>query len=435
MSKPTQPSDPLNDPLKVLLKDQPSNQLNNQPSNQSSKSSIHPTSHKNEPNPFEREAYASITPLSSSANFMMNEPGGFTRTYRTYMRPRETGHLRLRFWHSNAVDSTWDRGAEAKGGEPGGTWRIAAAYAGDGGTKRDGSVIPGSLTPFTFAGAAEKEVHPGECFYSDEIELEVAAGHDLVFSWTITAEQPGKSVPFNVEGMLATAYDADGHLAGSEAADGFRLSDMLLVLPAFIGYKKKTRKHIVLLGDSITQGVRTAKDNYKYWGARITEGLGPDYDIWNIGSGWGRAYDAAAGGPWLDKAKQADEILIVLGVNDIDIGERSAEELLGDLSAIVSAVKANKPDGIVILSTVPPFNFTEEREKIWRAVNSRIANQPPAGVDYVFDIAAVLSEPEPLAHRIKPEYMSNRDDPHPNGLAGQAIAESYLKWHRSSGLS
>ena len=42
-----------------------------------------------------------------------------TRTYRTYIKPRESGQLELRFWHSNSVDSTWDVGSVAKGSMPG----------------------------------------------------------------------------------------------------------------------------------------------------------------------------------------------------------------------------------------------------------------------------------------------------------------------------
>ncbi|MNH81298.1 GDSL-like Lipase/Acylhydrolase [compost metagenome] len=375
--------------------------------------------------------YVSVTALSSAANFIMNEPVGFTHTYRTYLRPRETGRLHMRIWHSNSVDSTWDMGQDAAGSEAGGPWKIESAFLGDGGRERDGSVVAGSLVPVTFGGSLSKEVEAGEQFYSDEVTVDITEGHDLVFSWTLSTSGPGKSIPYNVEGMLASAYDAEGHLADQVSLPPERASDRLLVLPSFIGYKREVARKIVMLGDSITQGVRTEKDAYEYWAARIAEGLGPEYGVWNIGSGWGRAYDAAADGPWLHKAKQGDEVLIVLGVNDIDIGKRSAKELLHDLNAIVTALRENRPEGTILLSTVPPFNFTEDREQIWRAVNKEIRNHPPAVVDYVYDIASVLSQPEPQEHRIRPEYMSSPDDPHPNGLAGEAVARDFLKWYAS----
>lgn len=47
-----------------------------------------------------------------------------THTYRTYIKPRESGQLELRFWHINSVDSTWDVGSVAQGSMPGGEWWI-----------------------------------------------------------------------------------------------------------------------------------------------------------------------------------------------------------------------------------------------------------------------------------------------------------------------
>lgn len=251
----------------------------------------------------------------------------------------------------------------------------------------------------------------------------------MAFTWTIKTFTAGKSFPFNVEGMLATGYDASGNVAAQESASGFTESDKLLVLPSFIGYKKFVSKKLVFFGDSITQGVRTLKDEYEYWAARIADGLGTDIGVWNLGSGWARAYDAAADGPWLNKAKQCDELMIVLGVNDIDIGCRLADELLGDLDTIISKIKAVNAEASIILATVPPFNFQEEREEIWRRVNHEILTNPPAGVNRVFDIASLLSLPAPNDHRIKPEYMSGKDDPHPNGIAGKAIADAFLRWY------
>ncbi|WP_405107373.1 GDSL-type esterase/lipase family protein [Paenibacillus sp. FSL K6-1217] len=374
--------------------------------------------------------FSSATALSTAANYIMNSPELFTRTYRTYIRLRENGCLTLKFWHSNAVDSTWDLGVDANASEPGGEWSIEAAYVADGGAMPDGSVVPGSQVPVTFGGDLSRQVKSGEQFWSDELLLELPEGHLLAFTWTLKTAGAGKSFPFNVEGMLVSGYDAPGTLAAQESASGFSESDKLQVLPSFLGYKKDVTKKLVFLGDSITQGVRTAKDQYAHWAARIAEGLGTQFGLWNIGSGWGRAYDVATDGPWLHKAQQGDEVLIVLGVNDLDIGQRPADELLRDLAHIISRIKEARPEAAVILSTVPPFNFEGGgRETHWRKVNDCIRTSPPAGVDRVFDMAAVLSVPAPADHRIKPEYMSDEFDPHPNGAAGKAVADAFLAWY------
>ncbi|KWX72932.1 GDSL family lipase [Paenibacillus riograndensis] len=386
-------------------------------------------SQENQASVFSQSEYTSAMALSTAANYIMNWAEPFTRTYRTYIRLRENGSLTLKFWHSNAVDSTWDLGGEARGSEPGGKWSIEAAYFADGGLKPDGTVMPGSQVPVTFLGETAKHVAPGEAFWSDEAALVLPEGHYLAFTWTIRTAAPGKTFPYNVEGMLVSAYDAPGNYAGQESDAAFSESDKLLVLPSYIGYKKKVDKKLVFLGDSITQGVRTAKDEYSYWAARIAEGLGTGYGLWNLGSGWGRAYDAATDGAWLNKAKQGDEVLIVLGVNDLDIGKRSAAELLADLAFIVSSIREANPEVEIILGTVPPFNFEGEREEAWRCVNTQILTAPPAGVNRVFDIAAVLSMPAPLDHKVRAEYMSNTDDPHPNGTAGKAVADAFLKWY------
>ncbi|WP_342424407.1 GDSL-type esterase/lipase family protein [Paenibacillus sp. FSL E2-0178] len=378
---------------------------------------------------YSQSEFTSATAVSAAANHIMNSPEPFTHTYRIYVRLRENGSLTLKFWHSNAVDSTWNLGEEAAASEPGGEWSIEAAYVADGGAVPDGTVVPGSQVPVTFGGEASRNVAPGEQFWSDEALLELPEGHYLAFTWTLKTAAAGKSIPFNVEGMLVSGYDAPGNLAAQETAEAFSESDKLQVLPSFLGYKKDVAKKLVFLGDSITQGVRTAKDEYSYWAARIAEGLGTEYGLWNIGSGWGRAYDVATDGAWLDKAQQGDEVLMVLGVNDLDIGNRTAEELLGDLAHIISKIKEARPETAVILSTVPPFNFEGEREVYWRKVNETILANPPAGVDRVFDIAAVLSVPAPADHRIRPEYMSDEFDPHPNGNAGKAVADAFLEWY------
>lgn len=372
--------------------------------------------------------YVSATAVSTAANFIIDCEVAFTHTYRTYIRLQENGRQQLRFWFSNAIDSTWDKGAVAEGGQLGGDWLIEAAFVADGGTGKDGSVVSGTQVPLTFDGSPTRLVRPGEKFWSDPVELNLPEGHDLAFTWTIAAGS-GRSVPYNCEQMLVTAYDAPGKHAEEEEAGAFTLSENRLVMPAFIGCKKENVRRMVFFGDSITQGVRTAKDGYEYWVARIADKLGSEYAIWNIGSGWARAYDAAADKAWLNKAKQGDQVLIALGVNDLDIGERSAEQLLGDLTTIISLLKANNPAVDIILFTVPTFNFSEKREQEWRKVNETIRTAPPEGVSRVFDIAAILSQPAPLDHRLRPEYMSSKDDPHPNGLAGKAVSEAFLNWY------
>lgn len=377
----------------------------------------------------ELEEFASATVLSTTANFIMVHEEAFTHTYRTVIRLREQGELELRFGFSNAVDSTWEHGAVAWAGRLGGSWRIEAACVADGGTEQACHFDENSRVEVTFDGSREKNVYPGEQFYSDPVKLMLPDGHDLIFSWTISAE-PGASVPYNTEQMLVTAYDAPGTLADQPGASGFSTSENLLVLPAWIGYRKEAGQKLVFFGDSITQGVRTAQDGYDYWVAKIANQLGPSCGVLNLGSGWARAYDASTNTAWLEKAKQGgSRVVLCLGVNDIDIGCRTAEQLLGDLQQIITLLRSHNPSVEIVLCTVPPFNFAEEREHVWRTVNERIRSQGLEGVSRVFDIAEVLSQPVPNEHLLQPRFMSSEFDPHPNGLAGTEIADAFMRWY------
>ena len=374
-------------------------------------------------------SYASATALSTANNYIMKSDTTFTHTYRAYLKTVEFGKSKLKFWCSNLVDSTWADGSESRANLLGGLWKIEAAYIADGGKLPDGSVVEGTQIPVTFDSSMSRMVLPGETFWSDAAEITIPEEHYLVFSWTITTLAAGDCFPYNTEGLLVSAYDAPGHAAGQTSADGFRKSANCLVLPDFIGCEREGARRLAFFGDSITQGVRTRPDTYEYWVARIAEGLAPAHSVWNIGSGWARAYDAASDGAWFHKAKHNDEVVVALGVNDISTAGRSASQVLEDLQTIVAKLRGSRIRMSVILCTVPPFNFTGQLELAWRHVNQAIRSRAIAGVDRVFDIAEVLSQADPHDNLLIPEYMSDELDPHPNGKAGSAIAAAFLSWY------
>jgi lysophospholipase L1-like esterase len=373
-------------------------------------------------------SYASATALSTAKNYIMLSDSVFTHTYRAYVKTAECGNLKLKFWFSNQVDSTWADGSVSRANLQGGKWKIESAYIADGGRVPDGSIAEGTQIPLTFGSSAARLVFPGETFWSDAADITIPKEHYLAFTWTITTLAAGYSIPYNTEVPLVSAFDAPGHAAGQASAEGFRTSANCLVLPDFIGCERNGAKRLAFFGDSITQGVRTRPDAYEYWVARIAEGLAQSHCVWNIGSGWARAYDAASDGAWLHKVKHNDEVVIVLGVNDINAG-RSASQVLNDLQTIVAKLKVSLPDMTVILGTVPPFNFSGSQELDWRQINEAIRNHAIDGVDRVFDIAGALSQAAPCDHLHKPEFMSDEHDAHPNGKAGSAVAAAFLSWY------
>ena len=367
--------------------------------------------------------------FSSSTNNIISLDNKGTHTYRTYMKPREFGDLTWKIWHSNTVDSTWDEGLISRVNLSGGEWRIDSAFMADGGLIADGSVISDRQVQINFDGLNYKNVSPDEKFSSDSIEFNIDKGHYLVFTWTISNISIGKVIPYNCETNLMPVYYALGDHSNEGDGKFFNLCENTLVLPALISYNKTVIKNIIFFGDSITQGVRTKEDCYEYWVSKVAEGLGTEYGVWNVGSGWARANDAKTDGSWLYKAKQSDEIVICIGVNDIGILYRNFNEIIFDITTIVNKIKDNNPNCKIILCTVPPFDFMEDRKITWRKVNDFILSNSLASVDRIFDIAAVLSQPVPNDNLEKAEYHSNPLDPHPNALAGTIIANAFLEWY------
>ena len=209
-------------------------------------------------------------------------------------------------------------------------------------------------------------------------------------------------------------------LNGNEIwADGFCLR------PAFIGVEKNKSKTVAFMGDSITQGTRTTPDKYEAWTHRIGMSLEEDISFWNIGMGWSRAYDGAENGVLIEKGAMCDEAFVCFGVNDLRSGGRSAQMVISDLEKIRDNLISRNENIIVHFLTVPPFNMSEYEEAQRKEINAFVRTQPG-----FFDIAACLEKDE--LGTVKEEYMANKDDCHPNGLAGEAVFKSFLSWRREN---
>jgi len=352
----------------------------------------------------------------------------FLTTYRTYVRSRAPGPTSWVFWMSNAQDSTFGVGPPNPN-TPGPAWQIEAAFAGDGGTGH-GCAVPGTLVPITFGGSPTRTVQPSEKFWSDPITLDLPDGDDLVFTWAVSAGATGPAMPATSAPFLTTYFATGKNLADQESNAGFSLSYDLLVAPQLFATDRAVTNRLCFLGDSITQGIGSTRDSYGYWVAKIADGLGPDVAVWNLGSGWARAADAASDGVWLWKAKQCDEVAVILGVNDILNSARTSDQILADLTTILGALKAHNPAVKTILFTVPTFNFGGALYTTWKQVNDTIRAAPLPGADRVFDIADVESQPAPNDGLLKMGYTTG--DGHPNDVGSAAIANAFLAWYTTT---
>jgi lysophospholipase L1-like esterase len=183
---------------------------------------------------------------------------------------------------------------------------------------------------------------------------------------------------------------------------------------------------IAFLGDSITQGYGTGEGREMFWAAQVAKRLPAGINALNLGSGWARAYDAAAGGAWLCRAMAADEITVCLGTNDIGTCGRAASEITQDLTAVVQMLKTANPEMRVMLFTLPPFDFEGEKLDTWLRVNDWILSGAVPG-EAVFDTVPVLGQPAPNSHLAREEFKFPLDA-HPNARAGEVLARAFLAW-------
>ena len=250
--------------------------------------------------------YVSNIAAGTGTNYIIET--GEVKTYRVraYMKPLLAGDFNWAFSYVNAVNSTFAKGDVAWCNKEGGNFRINYAFIADGGEIGGLDVTPTEdfvRIPVTFGGEASRDVTPGEVFRSDPVRIALPENHYLLFEWELT----GDGIPGTPDSQSAAFIEKDGVWKPANTAP----------LPALFGCDRPFKKRVAFLGDSITQGCQTCPNAYEMWAGRIAAMLQPEYAVWNLGLGYARASDAATDGCWLTKAKQADVVIVTLGVNDI----------------------------------------------------------------------------------------------------------------------
>lgn len=316
--------------------------------------------------------------LAGSGNqsfFLTGDPSKI-QTSRLFYQIFQGGTYRYSFLYSNIIDTTYADGAHSQKNLICDSWKIEKAAAA---VCRHCSCTEmpdvGPFTALTFGGKEQKEVMPGEFFSSDPVELSPAAGDFLCIELSFR----GKMIPNHPETLIPSFLLERGRWIPSVS----------MPFPGMIGCDRDVSLRVAFLGDSITQGIGTEKNSYTHWNACAARMLGADYSYWNLGLGYARAADAASNGAWLFKAKQADAAVICLGVNDIFHDPFGGEQLCSSLLTVVQKLKAA---GVaVMMQTVPPFNYSDDKAEIWRSVNQYIRGTLANDCDRVFDNVPVLS--------------------------------------------
>lgn len=330
-------------------------------------------------------------------NFCLIKAGEETE-FLSWYKIRRHGALKAAIKYFNIIYSTGCGQREQKG-KP---FTVVSAYIGYG---KKVSKTPYAEKPLTFGGKQSAYVTDG--FESDDAEIFIP-------------EDCWLSVRLRVRSDSDAAIPSTDESASGGYRNGLRTLNVLR--PNFIGCRGDFKETLVFLGDSITQGTRTAADKYEAWSHRVGLAMPNDINVINLGMGWSRAYDAAADGIFLRLAGYGDRITICFGVNDIKSGGKTGEEVIESLRRIINILKERRPKTDIILFTVPPFNLDQWGEEQRQIINREILR---GGLcEKVFDFGKILEIGE---GRIRPEYMADSEDAHPNGIAGEAAAKALLE--------
>lgn len=350
------------------------------------------------------EKYTSNTCASSANQHYFTLEKGEVCTGRVFYKIFKGGEFGYSLMFSNILDSTYANGDISHKNLICNEWTIHSAKVGK------CTYIPDDITKYgdisvldfkniTFNGSTSKNVMPGEFFCSDELKLSFEKDEFLCLEMTFS----GDMLPYHEESLLPIYRKTES---------GWEYNKKM-PLPGMIGCDRPVKEQIGYWGDSITQGIGSTLNSYLHWNARLSDMVGEEYAYWNIGIGYGRANDAASGGAWMYKALKCDTLVVCFGVNDL-CRWFSVEETKKDLTTIIDTLKANGKR--VILQTIPPFDYNEERKAKWIPLNDFIHGELKDKVDFLFDCVPVLGKKDE-------PYMAIYGG-HPNDEGGRVWANA-----------
>jgi len=336
--------------------------------------------------------YSSNT-LAGSGNqfFFYNENEQPTRSCTLY-KVMSGGAYPYSFLFSNTIDSTFSNGAISHKNLVVDAWTIEQMLVGVcSRCDAESFEYPQNMKQVLFCGQKQKTVNPAELFCTDPVTLNPKSGEyicvEIVFS--------GRMIPNHEESIIPSFIFRDGEWIASKRHP----------FVSMVGAQKPAKKKIAFLGDSITQGIGTPVNSYAHWNAVLANLLGDEYAYWNLGLGFGRADDAASDGMWLYKAKQNEIVFVCYGVNDILQGY-SADVIKKNLQVIVD--KLHNSGTRVIIQTVPPFNYAEDRRAKWQEINDFIKYELK-NAEFVFDCVNYLAQKDDEPHMAKYGGHPNSD--------------------------
>ncbi|MER7479482.1 SGNH/GDSL hydrolase family protein [Streptomyces sp. NPDC126510] len=305
------------------------------------------------------------------------------------------------------------------------------------------AALADTMRQLTFGGGPTVVIPPGRQVMSDAVRVVIPHDSDvLITTYTPTSSGPvtyhrhARQISYVAQGDHA--QDATG-TPYTERIGSWRYLTALDVL------SNESDGTVVVLGDSLTDGITSTPDTNSRWTDVLSDRLRseiasgrdlPRYSVVNQGisgnqvlaDGLGRPADNPSGlnrfGRDALERTNVKVVVIDLGVNDILRNPRLADPnaILTGLRTMVGQAHAR---GVkVVGATLMPFQghrgYTEAREQVRQAINAQIR----AGrvYDAVADFDQALRDPY-NPRRLRPDYDSG-DHLHPSDKGYARMAES-----------
>jgi lysophospholipase L1-like esterase len=324
-----------------------------------------------------------------------------------------------------------------------GAARIAVADAA-------GNILTGTERPILFAGKPSALIPAGSPYLSDALDLPVKALTRL----SISIYLPGDTGPCTCHAVgMQTAYVSD---TGNFVSGGFAPKQSVFVRAFISGVEvigKRSTKAIVVLGDSISDGVGSTPDANRRWPDLLAERLSARkgdaaWSVINMGISGNCVLNVCAGESALARFDRdvlsvpgAASVVVFEGVNDLGVGFGEFQGPMADVFR--SMVPEHKPDAASMIAgyrqlidrahakglkiygaTIAPyqgaFYFSAAGEAVRQQVNAWI--RTGGAFDGVLDFDAVLRDPAQPTQIAEP--LQSGDHLHGSDLGYAAIANS-----------
>jgi lysophospholipase L1-like esterase len=324
-----------------------------------------------------------------------------------------------------------------------GAARVALADA-------QGAIRPGTDRQLSFAGKPTALIPAGSPYLSDPVDLPVKTLNDL----SVSIYLPEDTGPCTCHAVaMQTALVSD---TGDFAAEAFVPKETLMVR-AFISevevYSKVPAKAVVVLGDSISDGVGSTPDTNRRWPDLFAQRLAArqGHQVWgvvNMGISGNRVLNDGAGPSALARFDRdvlsvpgAAYLIVFEGVNDIGV---SFGQFEGPMAEVLKGlVPDNKATGEAMIAgyrqlidrararglrifgaTIAPYEgsgyYSPEGEAVRQQINAWI--RTGGAFDAVLDFDAVLRDPDKPTQIATP--LQSGDHLHGSDLGYEAIARS-----------